>query len=192
MIALKLAAGERPVAICASLGLTSQTITRLQKNPQFQELVTGYQERLVEKAVDHFELMALCSAETLMAMHEKLTADDRGDIPLESLRRTSETLLDRIGHSPVRRSETLSRVHHELGTQTIERIRELHAEDTTYEAPAIEAAFEKVHQEESADSGAAKCITGAFEPVAEAEANGKESRGADVPEEGIKVPSKGT
>lgn len=192
LVALKLASGERPVAIAASLGLQPSTISRLQKNLQFQELVNEFQQRLVDKAVDHFELMEMISAEILMAMHEKVTAEDRGDIPLESLRRTAETLLDRTGHSPVRRSETLSRVQHELGTSTIERIRELHSEDTAYSAPTIEATCEQVHEEESQSAGAAECISGAFEPVAKNKANGQATGGPDVSEEGIEVPEEGT
>lgn len=192
VVALKLAMGDRPVAIAASLGLQPSTISRLQKNQQFQQLVDDFSNKLVDKAIDHFELMEMISGELLIAMHEKLTADDRGDIPLESLRRTAETILDRTGHSPVRRSETLSRVQHELGTQTIERIRQLHSENTTYEAPAIEATAVSVHEEESADSGAAGCISGAFEPVAEDKANGKEGRRSYLPAKGVKVPEEGT
>ena len=191
MVALKLASGERPISVAASLGISTQTIYRLQNNPQFSKLVEGYREKIVEKTVDHFELMDMCAAEALMAIHERLAGKNREEIPLEALRRSAETLLDRIGHSPIRRSETLNRHQHELGSETIKRIRELHSEDTAYEAPALEAAFEEVHQEESKNSGAAECIAGAFEPVAEAAATREESRGADVSAEDGALSSEG-
>jgi hypothetical protein len=190
-VALRLAAGERPVEICAILGLQPQTITRLQKTTQFSELVEAYRERVVASTVDHVELMGLVGAESLMAMHERLTGKDREDIPLEMLRRIGADCVDRIGHSPVRRSETLSRHQHELSRETLDRIKQLHGEDSTYEAQTVESTPVEVHKEESKGAGAAECITGAFGPLPEKEANGKPRKGNGVPEEGVPLLSAG-
>ena len=47
-IAIRLAAGERPVEISATLSVTQQTICRLEKEPQFQELVEGYRGHAIQ------------------------------------------------------------------------------------------------------------------------------------------------
>jgi hypothetical protein len=185
VIALKLATGERPVDICATLSVTPQTITKLSKDAMFQELVEGYRQKVVDKAVDHVELMSLVSAECLMAMHERLVDDDeRVAVGFETLRRTSETLVDRIGLSPIRRSETLSRVSHDITSEAIERIKSLHAEDSTYEAEAIDASFTEAPKELPPDTEPAPSIASAFQPVAGHEAQGEQSGGQGVREEG--------
>lgn len=168
MVALRLALGERTMEISAALGLTPQTITKLQSTPQFAELVENYRGQVVQKAVDHVELMSAVSAEALMALHEKLTADDREDIPVETLRRLAETFVDRIGHSPVRRSETANVHRIELDDQRIARIKELHSESrrfTPSETPVtIDAAFSS-HDEAAARQGASGGAAVAFLPV---------------------------
>ena len=185
-IALRLATGERPVSVCAVLGLSPQTITKLANDSQFQALVEGYRDKLVQKGVDHFELMGLVGAESLTALLERLTGDGRDDIGLEQLRKIAETAVDRIGHAPVRRSEALSRVTHELSRETLDRIKALHSEDNTYEAQAIEATVVS-HEEESQSAGAGLSIASAFGAVQEATVTGPESPGHSLPEESSEV-----
>ena len=181
VIALKLATGERPVQICAALSITPQTITRLQKDAQFQELVEGYREKLVDKAIDHFELMEMVAGECLIAMHEKLVSEEeRPLIGFESLRRTAETLVDRIGHSPIRRSETLNRHEHSITDDSIRRIRDLHAEDTTYEAEIVRESEVKALPEDTGGQVLKLSISDGFKPVAKEEAQRVKGEGADV------------
>lgn len=181
-IAIQLATGTRAVDICAQLGLTPQTLTKLQKDPQFQLLVEGYRGDVVTKAIDTVELMGLALQETVTAIHEQLVDDDsREMIPLETLRRTLETLADRTGHSPVRRSEALNRNVHEIGRETLDRIKALHGEDTTYQAETIEAQVISSHEEESRSIGAGTSIASAFRSVEGPEAADlTTAEGADV------------
>jgi len=169
MVALRLAVGERPVDICRTLGLTPQTITRLQNSPQFAELVESYRGRVVEKAVDHFELMSMVGAESLSAIMERLDGEDRDQIPIEMLRRLAETFVDRIGHSPVRRSESRAVHRVELGSEALERIKSLHSESRRLEATetiTLEASYEK-HEEDSRRSGAEGSSVACFQSTQE-------------------------
>jgi hypothetical protein len=166
IIALRLASGMAASEICIEMGLTPQTITRLQKDPQFVQLIEDYTGELVSKAVDQTELMSATLTQTITAIYERLTDDDeRALIPIESLRKTLESLADRTGHSPVRRSETLSHNIHELSRDTISRIKGLHAEDTAYETKVIDAQIVSSHEEESKSNGAALSIADAFKSV---------------------------
>jgi len=190
-IALRLAAGEKAVHICKELSLSPQTITRLQKSAQFQELIESYRSRLVSKTEDAFELMGLVSTESLVALYERLVGDERAEIPLELLRRISETFVDRTGHSPIRRSETLSRHQHELSREMLERVKELHGEDTAYPVKELSASSVTVHKIESESAGAAASINGAFKPTPKAEGNGKPRSGNGVSKKGYKISPKG-
>jgi len=171
MVALRLAIGERVGEIAAALGLTPQTITKLQSTPQFADLVESYRGRIVEKAINHVELMSVVSAEALMALHEKLTADDRDELPVETLRRLAETFVDRIGHSPVRRSETSSVHRIELDARQIEHIKSLHGDSRRFasvspsqEADFVEAAL-STHDEAAAGQNALGGAAIAFLPA---------------------------
>ncbi len=180
-IALRLAAGEKPVQICRVLSVTPQTITKLQKDEQFQLLIESYQGKVTEKVIDSYELMGMVGNEALLALHEKLTDDDRAGIPLESLRRVVETMADRTGLSPIRRSESVTHQIHELSNAAIARIKTLHAEDNAYQAQSLPAGeIIETHQVESENQGAAPSISGAFESVAETEADGDEGGGEGV------------
>jgi hypothetical protein len=180
IIALKLAAGERPRDVCLSLSITPQTISKLNKDEQFQQLIELYRGEVVQKVVDSFELMGLVTAESLMALHERLVGDERDSLPVEGLRRIAETFADRTGHSPIRRSETMSRVSHELTSESVRRIKALHSENSAYTPETIEAEVISTREAESQSEGAALSIADAFKPVAEDEADRQESRGSDV------------
>jgi len=166
IVALRLAAGERPRDICLSLSLEPQSISRLQNDPQFKLLVKSYQEEIVSKAIDQVELMNLVMVEATSALHEKLAdPEERAMIGVDNLRKIIETISDRVGHSPVRRSETVSRNYHELSGNHLHRIKELHKEDTAYQAETIEAQVVSTHEAESESAGAAVSIAGAFRTI---------------------------
>lgn len=178
MVALRLATGERPVQICAALGITPQTITKLRDSPQFMELVEGFREKLVEKAVDHFELMSLVSAESLTLLHQKLNDEALEDIPFETLRRLTETFVDRIGHSPIRRSESTNRHTHALDSGTIDRIKSLHGARPLYREEAISDAvlIQEPQKVETTTIVAVRPIIGQ-EPTLELEADPSSGEG---------------
>jgi len=180
VVALKLALGEKPVEICSTLTLTPQTISKLQKDEQFSKMVEEYREGLITRAVDTYELMSVLKAETLTAIHERLIGAERDTIPVEGLRRLLETLADRTGESPIRRSETLSRVSHEVTAESIRRIKALHNEDSAYCPETVDAQVVQAHEEESKNNGAAVSIAGAFKPLAEGKTEGEEGGGQGV------------
>lgn len=169
--ALKLAAGEKACVVARSLNLTDQTICRLQKDPQFKDLVESYREQFVSQAVSTFELMQIVSMEATSAIHERLIGAERDQIPLEALRRIGETFSDRTGHSPVRRSESLNvNASGSISDIGLERVKARHGEDVRYSRPQLpQEALEEGHKDEAEDQGAKTSIAAVFESVEEQE-----------------------
>ncbi len=168
--ALRLAAGEKAGVVAAALHLQAATISRLQQDPQFQELVEHYRGEFVNKAVNTYELMQMVSMEAASAVHERLIGDEREQIPLEALRRIGETFSDRTGHSPVRRSESLNvNASGSLSDFTLERVKKRHGEDALYRPESSQQALEEGHAQEALDQGAKGSIAAIFEPVEEQE-----------------------
>ena len=168
--ALKLAGGEKAGVVARSLNLEPQTLSRLQKDPQFMDLVESYREQFVNEAVSTFQLMELISMEAASAIHERLIGDERDTLPLEALRRIGETFADRTGHSPVRRSESLNvNASGSLSDLTLERVKKRHGEDALYRPESSQQALEEGHAQEALDQGAKGSIAAVFEPVEERE-----------------------
>lgn len=167
--ALKLAAGEKAGVVAASLNLKPSTISRLQAQPQFIDLVENYRGQFVEQALDTFSLMKMVSAEAVTALHERLVGDERDSIPLEALRRIGETFADRTGHSPVRRSESINvNASGSITDIALARVKERHGEDAHYHPELSQPAqLEAAHEAESESQGAAASISEIFEPVEE-------------------------
>jgi hypothetical protein len=164
--ALKLASGIRASAVAFSMGLSPQTITRLLQSPHFAELVLAYRERMVDKAVDHFSLMEMVAGESLTAIHERLTdVTQRSEMGIGTLIKLSETFVDRIGHSPVRRSESSSVHRVSLDDETIHRIKALHPQARRWNDPtgSIESTAD-AHEALSLRSGAASGAAAVFFP----------------------------
>jgi hypothetical protein len=166
--ALKLAAGEKAGVVARSLNLTPATLSRLQQDPQFIDLVEGYRQEFVNEAVSTFQLMELISMEAASAIHERLIGDERDTIPLEALRRIGETFADRTGHSPVRKSQSLNlNASGKLSDVTLERVKSRHGEDALYRPQGAQPSLEEGHAQEALDQGAKISISAVFEPVAE-------------------------
>jgi hypothetical protein len=166
--ALKLAGGEKAGVVARSLNLEPQTLSRLQKDPQFMDLVEGYREEFVHEAVSTFQLMELISMEAASAIHERLIGEERDTIPLEALRRIGETFTDRTGHSPVRRSESLNvSATGSIADVTLQRVKDRHGEDALYQSPVSQPALEEGHAQEALDQGAKGSIAAVFESVEE-------------------------
>lgn len=164
--ALKLAAGEKAGVVARSLNLEPQTLSRLQKDPQFMDLVEGYRKEFVTEAVSTFQLMELISMEAASAIHERLIGDERATIPLEALRRIGETFTDRTGHSPVRRSHSLNlSASGSISDITLKRVKDRHGEDALYKPQLSQPALEKGHEKEALDQGAEISISAVFESV---------------------------
>lgn len=168
--ALKLAAGVKAGVVANSLHLTASTLSRLQKDPQFRELVEGYREQLVDQTINTFGLMELITKEAALAIHERLIGDERDQIPLESLRRIGETFSDRTGHSPVRRSQALNlHASGSISDLGLQRVKDRHGEDAFYRKELSQPALEEGHAQEALDQGAETSIAAVFEPVEERE-----------------------
>jgi len=179
--ALKLASGEKAGVVARSLNLKPQTLSRLQKQPQFMELVENYRQEFVTQAVSTFQLMELVSMEAVGALHERLIGVERDTIPLEALRRISETFTDRTGHSPVRRSQSLNlNASGSISDITLERVKQRHGEDALYKPPVSQETIEEGHAQEALDQGAEISIAAVFEPVAEQEVVVSSGKGPGV------------
>ena len=188
LAALRLATGEKAGVVAAALSLSPQTISRLMKDEQFCELIETYRGEVVKKTVDQVEMLGLVTLEAVTAIHEKLIGDDRDDISLESLRRIAETGLDRIGHSPVRRSESFNRHEHDIGSTTLEHIKSLHKENATYIPPPSPAAqLEADHKAEAEAVGAGSSIIEVLQPAQVEKPEGLLREGAVVREQSGKV-----
>jgi hypothetical protein len=180
--ALKLAGGEKAGIVASSLNLKPSTISRLQADPQFKELVEGYRDQFVHQAVSTYELMQMVSMEAVSAIHEKLIGEERDTIPLEALRRIGETFSDRTGYSPIRRSESLSvNASGDLSDIALERIKQRHGEDAHYKPPlSQQTQLEAGHQKATEDLGAKGSIAAVFESVEELKVIGPSSEGKSL------------
>jgi hypothetical protein len=180
--ALRLAAGEKAGVVAASLHLEPQTISRLLQQPQFNDLVQGYRDQFVDKAVDTYQLMEMITAEAASAIHERLIGDERDSIPLEALRRIGETFSDRTGHSPIRRSESLNvNASGSLTDIALERVKSRHGEDVKYDRPQLpQEALEEGHEQEALDQGAKGSIAAVFESAPEVEVVVSSSEGEGI------------
>jgi len=168
--ALRLASGEKAGVVAQSLHLQASTISRLLKDPQFMDLVENYRQEFVSKAVNTYELMELVTLEAASAIHERLIGEERDSIPLESLRRIGETFSDRTGHSPVRRSESLSvSATGSISDIGLQRVKDRHGEDSLYKPPISQPSLEEGHEAEALDQGAKGSIAAVFESVEEQE-----------------------
>jgi hypothetical protein len=179
--ALRLASGEKAGVVARSLNLEAQTLSRLQKDPQFMDLVEGYRTEFVDQAVSTFQLMELISMEAASAIHERLIGGERDTIPLEALRRIGETFADRTGHSPVRRSESLNvSASGSIADVTLQRVKDRHGEDALYQSPVSQPALEEGHAQEALDQGAKGSIAAVFESVEEKQVVVTSSEGAGI------------
>ncbi len=177
--ALRLASGEKAGVVAASLHLGAATISRLQKDPQFMQLVENYRGEFVTKSINTYELMQLVTMEAVGALHERLIGDERETIPLEALRRIGETFSDRTGYSPIRRSESLNvNASGSISDIGLQRVKARHGEDAHYKPElSQQAQLEASHEEEAADQGAEGSISAIFEPVAELQVIGPSGEG---------------
>ena len=182
-IAMRLAAGDKPVAICATLRVTPQTITKLEKDAQFQSLIAHYREDVVQEVIDSHGMMSLVAQESLRALHERLIGEDRESIATETLRRIGETFVDRTGHSPVRRSESLSHHTHEVNSATVQRVKALHAEDNTYEAEVVEPSPTMPQIAAPKDPEDTISLASLFKPTQKAEAPADSTAGDNLREQ---------
>jgi hypothetical protein len=188
VVALRLAVGERPIEIARALSLTPQTITKLQKDPQFCELVESYQEKVVEKAIDQVELMSAAAAEATTSILERLSSDEqRLSLPLDQLLKIALGFADRTGHSPVRRSENTNRHEHAMSAETIARLKELHGEDIHYDRDAaVDVEFTASDEGPAVQSSeeSAAGVVALFEPASQEEIDGAATAGEGLRESG--------
>lgn len=123
-IARLLAAGVRPVEISERLGMSPTTISILQKNPAFQELLLVYQNEAKEATFDLRERLVVLAKVSTERLLEVLTESE--DIDPDFLRKTVTDLLDRTGYPAVRQVNSLTATA-KLTSDDIERIKEKYA-----------------------------------------------------------------
>jgi hypothetical protein len=123
-IARLLAAGVRPVEISERLGMSPTTISILQKNPAFQDLLLVYQNEAKEATFDLRERLVVLAKVSTERLLEVLTESE--DIDPDFLRKTVTDLLDRTGYPAVRQVNSLTATA-KLTSDDIERIKEKYA-----------------------------------------------------------------
>lgn len=94
-----LAEGKRPGEVAAVTGYSQSTISVLQRDPAFANLVALYQENVQAIYVDTHQRMDSLAGDAVDVLHERLREKpDEFTVPqLESLART---FLDRVGFGP--------------------------------------------------------------------------------------------
>jgi len=129
-IAIALAVGRREGEIAADLQMHPSTISNLKQSPQFNELVEAYQGQAGEETFKLIPLMSTIGAEVLHEMHERLLDDEaRRSMSVTDLKSIFTEMADRIGHSPVRRSEAKLQTQGGLSPDDITALRDALRED---------------------------------------------------------------
>jgi hypothetical protein len=115
------AAGLKHVDISRLTGYSQVTLSVLQRNPAYQELVAHYCEKADRAAFDLTERMFFLGLDTIDRLHEKVL-DREYPIPVKDLRGIITDMADRTGHAPVQRSERLH-LHVGLTKEEIEEAK---------------------------------------------------------------------
>lgn len=104
-MARRLAIGERQVDIAREMGVTQSHLSILiNTSGMFQELVREYQEVRTSEVMN-FDTKIKVAAITSLERLDDVLQDDDTNLSPDFLRRCTNDLLDRAGHSPVHRSE---------------------------------------------------------------------------------------
>lgn len=144
-VARLVAIGKRDVEICSVLSIAPSTLSNLRRSPMFNELVELYMEKVTEKTIDMSEIMSLVGLEAMTELHERLIDPaSRKTFSVESLRRLSTDYADRLGHSPVRRTE--ERHVHSLDPETVAFLHSRAAEDSLLSSPPPKPSLSRVSQ----------------------------------------------
>ncbi len=177
VVALKLAMGIKPIAICRDMAITPQTICKLEKDPQFSDMVESYRENLVEKAIDLTEMISVVALEALNSIHERLLDPEmRLLIPFKELKEVAESNADRSGHSPIRRTENLHRHQVGLSAEAIDNIKLRRAENPRI----VEGPLVRTHEKDSLSSGAEPSLSIVVKSLATETSQRTEGKGKDV------------
>lgn len=177
VVALKLAMGIKPIEICRGLAITPQTICKLEKDPQFSDMVDSYRENLVEKAIDLTEMISVVALEALNSIHERMLDPElRMLIPFKELREVADSNADRSGHSPIRRTENLHRHQIGLSAEAIDGIKLRRAEN----ARLVEGTLVRSHEKDTLNNGAEPSLSVVVKSLAKETPQRIESEGQDV------------
>lgn len=102
------ALGFKNIEIARITGRAPGTISTLQNSPMFRELVAHYHEKRDNDAMNLIERMEFMTLDALEAIHERLMdPEQRTAIGTDTLRKLAIDLADRVGLSPVSRSEVI-------------------------------------------------------------------------------------
>lgn len=119
-IARMMALGRKDVEIAASVGVSTGTLAKLKNTPAFRQLCMEYSELdWQEERVFESRIQAL-RMDVLEKLHDKVESED---LPADFLRQALRDIMDRTGHSPVKKSESRM-VHLHLAGSDIQKIKE--------------------------------------------------------------------
>lgn len=129
-VARLLAVGHKNVEVAAMTGYTPQTVSNLQNNPMFQELLAVYQSRRDDQV---FSIARKLDSVAGLALEE--LADRLENTPEEftpsQLREIARDMADRVGYSPIKKTASVS-----LTSQDIEDLKKpISIEDSRPETP---------------------------------------------------------
>lgn len=105
-LARLLAYGMRPAEVARRTGVSMSTMYRLRNSPAFENLELHYAKEFEDKGDEIFDRMEFATIQLLDIIQDKL--GDPEEVEDTSIKEVSEVLtklLDRIGHSAVRRTE---------------------------------------------------------------------------------------
>ncbi len=120
-IARMLAVGDRPVEVAAATGYSLSRISILQADQLFQELMSFYSEQEANRFAtmqDQVESLGRAASEELL---ERVTSEEVELMSSRDLRQIMESALDRSGHSPIQRRQSMNVV---LDAQELKALKE--------------------------------------------------------------------
>lgn len=106
-VAQLLASGVRPAQVSAATGMCLSRISILQNDPAFKELLTHYEGQEIARAENVKDRMVMLGLDAAAELHDRILEDPE-KVSTKDLVSVVTSALDRGGHAPLHRSESLS------------------------------------------------------------------------------------
>jgi len=107
-VAQMLATGTRPVEVAAATGYSLSRISILQADPLFQELQAFYTEQEANRFAELQDQIKALGQAVTEELLERVTSEEVSFMTNRDLRQIMEAALDRSGHSPVHRRQSMN------------------------------------------------------------------------------------
>jgi len=108
-VARLLASGMKAVQVSATVGMCSSRISILKNDPAFQELLEFYENSEADAYVDVRGKMVSLGSDAAAELHDRILEDPEA-VSTKNLIDVLTASLDRGGHSPVHKTESLTAV----------------------------------------------------------------------------------